>query len=205
MGEIQNIVFDMGAVLIYFSPDVFIERQGITGEDASLLKDVVFGGIEWIQTDRGSLSEEAAVQLFKGRLPERLHRAMEHIVCAWWEEFLLPVAGMADLVRDLKKAGYGIYLLSNANRHLHEYFPRIPGAECFDGLVVSADYCLLKPERAIYEKLTQVYGLDLSSCLFIGDTAINVESAVWAGMRGIVFHDDAARLRRDLREAGVAF
>ena len=31
---IKNIVFDMGHVLMYFSPKVYISRLGYTGEDA---------------------------------------------------------------------------------------------------------------------------------------------------------------------------
>lgn len=201
--KIRNIIFDMGHVLIYFSPETFIERLGVPEEDRSLLLREVFRDKEWVQLDRGTLSEEEAVKILCGRLPERLHEAVSELVCGWWKRPLIPVEGMADLVSELKGMGYGIYLLSNANRQLPRYFPRIPGSEYFDGRIVSAEWQLLKPQREIYEKLFEVYGLKAEECFFIDDQPANVEGAYFVGMPGAVFDGDIARLRRKLREAGV--
>ena len=35
---IRNIIFDMGGVLLRFEPAYFIERLGITGDDAEILR-----------------------------------------------------------------------------------------------------------------------------------------------------------------------
>ena len=75
----------------------------------------VFRDREWVQLDRGTLTEEEALELICKRLPERLHGAAEELVCGWWKRPLLPVPGMAELIAGLKQAGYGIYLLSNAS------------------------------------------------------------------------------------------
>lgn len=201
---IRNVVFDMGHVLIYFSPGTFIERLGISGEDGRLLERELFRDREWVQLDRGSLTEEEVVEAVCRRLPERLHEAVRELVCGWWKRPLLPVEGMAELVGELKGMGYGIYLLSNANRQLPKYFPRIPGSEHFDGRIVSADWLLLKPQREIYEKLYEVYGLKPEECFFIDDQPANIEGAWCTGMAGAVFDGDMARLRRSLQAAGVA-
>lgn len=200
---IRNIIFDMGHVLIYFSPETFIKRLGVPEADGRLLLREVFRDKEWVQLDRGSLSEEEAVEAICGRVPGRLHGAVRELVCGWWERPLLPVEGMAELVGELKKLGYGIYLLSNANRQLPRYFERIPGAEHFDGRIVSADWLLLKPQKEIYEKLYETYGLLPEECFFIDDQPANIEGAWRTGMDGAVFDGDLARLRRQLRTAGV--
>lgn len=110
---------------------------------------------------------------------------------------------MAELLRELKGKGYGIYLLSNASLALRSYFPRIPGAECFDGLLVSSEEKLLKPQHEIYETFLARFSLKPETCFFVDDMPVNVEGAGQVGIRGTVFRGDVSRLRRDLRAAGV--
>ena len=103
---------------------------------------------------------------------------------------------MADVARDLKAAGYDLYLLSNAASRQHTYWHDIPGSEYFSGTFISADYHLLKPEDAIYQAFFKKFGLKPEECLFIDDSAANVQGAESTGMTGYCFADgDVARLR----------
>jgi len=111
--------------------------------------------------------------------------------------------GMAALVRELKENGYRIYLLSNAETNLRGYFPMIPGSECFDALMVSAEERLMKPSQEIYQRLFQKFDLEPSQCWFTDDNASNVEAAIQAGMKAAQFSGDVALLRRKMREAGI--
>lgn len=200
---IRNIVFDMGNVLIHWSPELFLEREGVPEEDRPLLLREVFGSVEWIQLDRGSISLEEGLAAMCGRLPKRLHGPARELAQNWWKRNLLPVEGMADLLRELKGLGYGVYLLSNAKEDLPRYFGLIPGSECFDGRIVSADWKLLKPQHEIYETLFREFGLEPGECFFIDDLNINIEGAWHVGMGGTIFDGSLARLRRDLNAAGV--
>ena len=83
------------------------------------------------------------------------------------------------------------------------YFDRIPGSECFDGRIVSADWKLLKPQPEIYETLLREFRLKPEECFFIDDLSVNVEGARRAGLDGAVFFGDIPRLRRELIAAGV--
>ena len=136
------------------------------------------------------------------RLPERLHRAVRELTGNWWRGPLIPIEGTAELIRELKVLGYGIYLLSNASVDLPRFFNRIPGSECFDGRIVSADWKLLKPQPELYQVLLREYALNAEECFFVDDLFINVEAAVLVGMSGTVFRG-ANGLRQALREAGV--
>ena len=136
------------------------------------------------------------------RLPQRLHPAADMLI-GWYHQFIFPMPGMAELVRELKENGYHIFLLSNANLALREYFGRIPGSECFEGLMVSAEEKLLKPAHEIYERLYEKFGLNPGECFFIDAMPANVEGALRTGMRGAVFHGDVSRLRRELNAAGI--
>jgi len=200
---IKNIIFDMGQVLIKWSPELLIGRLGVSAEDAGLLKAEVFGGVEWTAMDRGRLSAEEGLACICGRLPERLHAAARALVLDWWKDELVPMDGMAELISELKGLGYGIYLLSNAASTLHTYFDRIPGSEHFSGKIVSADEVLLKPQREIYERLYSRYSLRPEECLFIDDSPANIDGAQCTGMDGIVFRGDIRRLRRELNEKGL--
>lgn len=199
---IRQIVFDMGQVLIRFDRDLFIRRLGLEGEDARLLLWEVFLSREWAQMDWGSITDTAAAQSVCTRLPARLHDAARQLV-TMWDRPILPIDGMFELVRDLKDAGYGIYLLSNASVRQHEYWPRVPCARFFDGTLISCDVGSIKPERAIYEAFIAKFGLEAEECIFIDDQAANVEGACRCGMQGVVFHGNAAELRRKLTAAGI--
>lgn len=200
---IRNIVFDMGNVLIHWQPALFLERENIPEEDRPLLLREVFGSVEWVQLDRGSVSPEEGIASMCRRLPSRLHGLARELTLGWWKRNLLPVEGMAELIRELKGLHYGIYLLSNAKIDLPLYFDRIPGSECFDGRIVSADWKMLKPQPEIYETLLREFGLKAEECFFIDDLSTNVEGAWRAGLNGAVFFGDLPRLRRELNAAGA--
>lgn len=195
----KNILFDMGNVLIRFEPALFLRRMGAEGEDAELLNREIFRSVEWIRLDRGDFSDEEALASVKPRIPARLHPLAEELITRWDRPYT-PIEGMPELVRDLSESGCGLYLLTNAARRHRVYWPTFPIAEYFgDRIMLSADWRLLKPEPAFYEKALTMFGLDRQSCVFIDDSPTNVESAFRLGLPGIVFHGDAQRLRRELQ------
>ena len=199
---IRHIVFDMGQVLVQFSAGLFSERLRLSAEDAELIRREVLTTVEWVCMDRGTISDDDALARMCARLPQRLHDTAAYLVRRW-NDPIVPVPGMADVARDLKAAGYDLYLLSNAATRQHTYWHDIPGSEYFSGTFISADYHLLKPEDAIYQAFFKKFGLKPEECLFIDDSAPNIEASENAGMAGIVFHGDAARLRRQLAERGI--
>lgn len=200
---IKNIVFDMGQVLIHWTPKQFVSLLKLSEEDTQLVERELFRNVEWVKLDRGTIAEEDAVSSVCQRLPEHLHDGVRQLVTGWWKWPLAPMEGMAELIRELRSLGYGIYLLSNASSRLHEYFHRIPGSECFDGMVVSGDLKLLKPQKEIYHALYTQLDLAPEQCLFVDDMPANVEGAMLTGMNGFVFYGDTARLRRELRTMGI--
>ena len=200
---IRNVVFDMGQVLIRWQPAVLTQRLGLSEEDDALLTRELFQNVEWVMLDRGVITPEEVTRRVCARLPERLHGTVARLTSSWWEIYLDPVPGMAELVGQLKAAGCGIYLLSNASVALRTYFPRIPGSEYFDGLMVSAEEKLVKPQPEIFRLLCDRFHLKPEECVFVDDSPANVESAILTGMDGLVFFGDAQRLRRELTEKGV--
>jgi len=200
---IKNILFDMGQVLIRFDQQSFIRRLCLDDADMKLLTREVLRSVEWIQLDRGTLSEAEAFRRMALRLPERLHSAADELIRNWhWP--ILEISGMFELLAELKASGYGIYLLSNASIRHHEYWSQIPASRFFDGTLISADVNAIKPEPEIYRLLLEKFDLRAEECFFIDDVAANIEGALRCGIAGTVFHDDIAMLRSQLRAAGIA-
>ena len=200
---IKNIIFDMGNVLIHFDRAQFLDRLGVEEADRELLMREVFLSLEWVRMDRGSMNEQTAQESMCRRIPERLHWAVHELVSRW-DQPILPVEGMEELIGELKAAGYGIYLLSNASVRQHDYWPRIAASRFFDGTLISGDEGVVKPQPEIYRLMLERFGLKAEECFFIDDVAGNIEGAFYCGIPGAVFHNDVVRLRRELRAAGVS-
>ncbi len=199
---IRHVIFDMGNVLIRFNYEMFLQKAGAPREDWELLIRQVFRSLEWVRMDRGSMAEEEAVQSVCSRLPERLHDIARRLICHW-DRPIEPMPGMEELVKELKEDGYGLYLLSNASFRQHEYWPRIPGSEYFDGTFISCDHRIVKPQPEIYQKMLATFGLKPGECVFIDDVPANIEGAFECGIPGIIFHGDSQALRAALRALGV--
>ena len=200
--QIKNVIFDMGGVLLRFDREYFLTAAGVAEADRKLLLNNVYLSVEWARMDRGSMTEAEAAESMCRHVPGRLHEKVHELVDRW-DRPILPIEGMAQLVRELKEAGYGIYLLSNASYRQHEYWPRVPGNEYFDGTLISADVKLVKPEAEVYRLLYKTFSLVPEECVFIDDSTQNIEGAERTGMAGIVFHGDAQELRERLAELGV--
>lgn len=199
---IRNILFDMGSVLVDFNPLRFTMEAKLSPEDAQLIREELFHSIEWAQLDRGTLTDPELLEIMKPRFPERLWPTLERMICRWDEPPVM-VPGMYELVQELSRAGYGLYLLSNAALRHDEYWPRYPVSRFFgDRLLISSHEKITKPDPRFYRLALERFGLDPAECVFIDDVPVNAEGAVYCGIGAIVFRD-ARRLRRELQARGV--
>lgn len=192
---IKNLIFDMGNTIFKWSPEDFLDAKGITDkEDRATLRRVIYDSPDWTLTDWGFYTEDEMATLAEQQLPEHLKKYARPLVFDWDKPAILPVPGMADLIYKAKKAGYKIYLLSNAGSRHSEYWPNMPAADAFDGVVVSAYLKLLKPDPRIYQHLIMKFDLEADECLFIDDLVINIAGAKFAGLKTYLFDGDAAKL-----------
>lgn len=200
---IKNIIFDMGGVLIDFNPSVSLRKFFADENDIKLILKEFFGGPDWPELDRGTMTVELAVERAFLRIPERLHATVRRLMENWADE-MPPIETMRPLVLELKAKGYGLYILSNAPLNFKNYRNRIPGVECFDGFIVSSDYLTVKPEPRIYEILFETFSLVPGECFFIDDVQANIYGAAAVGMKGLCFdHRDVNILREALKQEGI--
>lgn len=197
---IKNIVFDMGRVLIAFDPMRFIKKVTNDPADMQKLYQEIFLSVEWIRTDRGEITQTQLTELICPRLPEHLRAPAAQIMEEWVED-MPPIPGTEELARDLKAAGYHLYLLSNTCDRFYSFRRLIPALRYFDGEFVSADWHLLKPDAEIFRAFYQHFHLIPSECFFLDDMPLNIEAAARTGMQGYVFLGDVRAARTRLEQA----
>lgn len=199
---IKNIIFDMGGVLIDYNPEKTLYGL-FDKETADILLKEIFRNPFWADKDRGIITPAEIMQKVKNRIPEAVFEKVSEMVDNFYP-YMPPFEKMYGFVEMLKSKGYGIYLLSNASPDFHERRSGIPALSLFDGVIISADYKLLKPEKEIYEKLYETFSLKPEECFFIDDVPANIDGAKATGMDGhCYYHGDLDILKRDMEQKGI--
>ena len=199
---IKNIIFDMGGVLIDYNPEKTLYGM-FDKETADILLKEIFRNPVWSDKDRGIIAPAEIMQNAKSNIPEEVFEKVCEMVDNFYP-YMPPFEKMYGLVETLKSKGFGIYLLSNASPDFHERRSGIPALSLFDGVIISADYKLLKPEKEIYEKLYETFSLKPEECFFIDDVQANIEGAAATGMQGhCYYHGDLDILIRDMQERNI--
>ena len=200
----KNIVFDFGGVLVDWNPHHLYDKYFGSREKAEwFLNNICL--YSWnLQMDGGKPFAEGVAEL-QAKHPE-WSEAIAIYHTRWIEMMNGEIEGMASVIRRLKMAGYGVYGLTNWSA---ETFPMIrdtyPVFQEFDGIVVSGEEHLLKPDAAIYKCLLERYALQAEESLFVDDNADNVAGARNVGMKAIQF-TSAVELERELKEVyGLQF
>lgn len=199
---IKNIIFDMGGVLIDYNPEKTLFAL-FEKETADILLKEIFRNPLWSDKDRGIITPAEIMQKVKNRIPEAVFEKVNEMVDNFYP-YMPPFEKMYGFVEMLKSKGYGIYLLSNASPDFHERRSGIPALSLFDGVIISADHKLLKPEKEIYEKLYETFSLKPEECFFIDDVQANIDGAKATGMDGhCYYHGDLEILKRDMEQKGI--
>ena len=95
-----------------------------------------------------------------------------------------------EALADLRRRGYRLWLLSNAQRIFTAYELRhLQLEEYFNGIWLSSDYQCQKPDLRFYQALLGEKGLDPEKCLMIGnDRKTDIAGAINAGLDTLYMH-----------------
>lgn len=177
----KNIVFDLGGVVLGRDFNRFDE---IVGDHFSFFRQDKFPDY-WHDFDRGTRTKQEVAEALAADANVSIEEANNLIDKVL--ELLSEVPETCDLVRRLKEAGCRCYILSNMPKEYWAEIEKFPVAKYFDGAVISSHEQLLKPERAIYERLLERYDLNPAETLFTDDKKTNLLAAEELGINTIHF------------------
>jgi len=202
---IQNVIFDMGGVLLQWDPPAFIAKLFPDAERQALVRREIFEHADWHEFDRGAITETHAIEHFGQRAgisPDDMRKLLRTA-----NESLQPVPGTLQLLDDLAAAGIHLYLLSNMPVSTFQFLiKRYEFFRHFKELVISGAILMIKPEPAIYKHLVEKTGIVPAESVFIDDLLKNIIAARECGLQAIQFRGaDACRaeLRTYLPSAGL--
>ncbi len=184
---IKAIIFDFGGVLLDWNPH-YLYRKFFDGDHKAMenfLQEIDFS--TWnAEQDRGRAFAEG-VAVLSEQFPQ--HAELIRAYPERWEESIGgAIDGTVEILARLKKQGYSLYGLSNWSA---ETYPRVQHKfeffGWFEGIVLSGEVKLAKPDPKIYHLLLEKAGVPASECLFIDDSLSNVQAAKALGFRTIHF------------------
>lgn len=182
---IQNIVFDIGNVLVDFCWKEHIEACGFAGETAERLGKAMMLSPVWNELDRGVWTNEELLDGFIEGAPE-----LEQEIRAVFSDLSTIIrerSGSLEWICSLKDMGYRVYYLSNFSEKVKEEAAGdLSFLEEMNGGIMSYTVHLIKPDPAIYKKLFQWFDLKPEESVFLDDSAANIETAKQLGMYGIL-------------------
>ena len=188
MNNIDTIIFDLGGVLIDWNPK-HLYRKIFRTETAVdyFLENITTG--EWNEMQDGGRSLEEATKLLVDQFPHYTPE-IEAFYDRWEEDMLGgAIEGTVDILRTcINDKRYRIYALTNWSA---ETFPvarkKFEFLNWFEGILVSGEEKLKKPDHRIYQRLLDKFNLSAAQLLFIDDNLRNIKSAEEFGIKGIHF------------------
>jgi len=197
---ITTVVFDLGGVLIDWDPRYLYRKLMAEDEVEPFLAEIGFFAWNHAQDAGGPWSD--AVEALATEHPHR-----RDLIAAFPDRFPETLGGAIEgtvaLLEELRRAGTRLLALTNWSS---ETFPVARDTfgflEHFEGIVVSGEEGVGKPDPALFQILLERYALVPHQTVFIDDSAANVSAAAELGLVALRF-SDPGRLRADLSRLGL--
>lgn len=182
---IRAVVFDLGKVLVEFHPIEGMKKLGFSTEVIDRFQKNIFSGL-WEQCDEKPIGNLEIRELFKKAVP-----GMEREVDLLWDQITV-VTGVYEYahpwILELKQRGYQVFILSNYGEQAFNANSKIyPFLADVDGMVISYQVEMVKPNPKIYQYLANQYRIKPEEAVFLDDRKKNVDGAIACGFSGIVF------------------
>ena len=183
---IKNVIFDFGCVLLYWDQHNLYDPYFGSRNKTNWFIDNICTW-EWNNlTDIGIPIAQVTAENI-AEFPE-----WEKEIRMYWDEWEKmiggAVEGMEQWITQLKLDGYRIYGLSNWSS---ETFPLVkdkyPVFAMMDGIVISGEEKIGKPNLLLYQRLLDRYSLNANECVFIDDRQVNIDAGEKLGIKGILF------------------
>ena len=159
---------------------------------------------DWNEAQDAGRPWAEAVEVLAARFPDQ-RPLIEAYRSRWAETLGGAIDGTVEVLSDLRERGVRLLALSNWSA---ETFPvardRYPFLAWFEGIVISGEVGVAKPDVRIFETLIERHGVEPSRTVFVDDSEANVVAAEELGFIGVRFADPGM-LRADLERLGLLY
>jgi len=203
--EIKVVLFDLGRVLVDFDHKRAAERIAFFCKKTSAeIYALFFESPVTIAFETGKIIPQNFYLEVKKMLDLKL--SYESFVPIWNDIFFLSPKNRAvfGLVNSLR-ANYKTVMLSNINTLHYEYLKKnYPVFGVFDRVFLSFELGIIKPDKKIYQQITQELKVLPEEIFYTDDRGELVESAKSLGIKGTVF-TNFEQLVKDMIAAELIF
>lgn len=203
---IRHILFDLGKVLVPFDrqrsyarliPRLSPEKRRFVTENREDFEALVKEPAIALETGRIDLKR------FQARIEQTLDVSLnrDEFRRIWCDIFWMDekTVGLGEALSEW----YGTWLVSNTSKAHYEWIiEKFPRVAFYRDAALSYRLGVMKPAKDYYVKALRQFGIQASQAVFIDDRQDNVDGALAAGMRGIVF-ENYAQLVEDLKKLGI--
>lgn len=197
----KAIVFDFGGVLIDWSV-YHLYRKLLPSDEAvrEFLEEIKFSEFNPL-LDAGYPFAKMAKELTE-KYPHK-RELVQAFFDRWTECSGETMEPTAEVMREVKHAGYPVYGLSNWStesfrwvQHKYTFLSEL------DDYLLSGMAGVAKPDERIFNTFLQRIGRPAEECVFIDDSQANIDAASRLGFTGILFRS-APQLRDELHSLGI--
>ena len=156
---INTVIFDIGKVLAGYGWEKYL--RGIAPEEEAYraVEQAVFLSPDWVEHDKGLLTEEEEIRDFISNAPEyekEIRQTYENLgECVWKLDYALP------WVQELKSRGFCVFALSNWPKHIYDQRKdKLDFLDLMDGYILSYQEHVIKPDPAAFRLLLERYRIE---------------------------------------------
>jgi putative hydrolase of the HAD superfamily len=184
---IQNIIFDIGNVLVRWDPHAIIRNTFPPALDHEKIFHDFFKVPIWFALNRGELTlvEASLAYQQQGYAAADVDAFVDQVFAS-----LIELPASIQTLEHFAQEGYRLFALTdNIKEILDHLYARYPFFGRFEGIISSSHVGCLKPDPKIYQYLLQKYQLRAEECFFIDDLEKNIQGAHAVGMQGAILSD----------------
>ena len=172
----MKFLFDLGGVFFDWDPDHFYKNVFENIEEREFFLAEVCNDQWNVQQDAGRSIAEAELEL----IPKFPHYEKE--IKMYYKNHRKMIRGVfeesLDILKKLKDKNYDCYVLSNWSAETFAgMIDDYTFLKLFDGLLISGEDKLIKPDHAIYQLARDRFNLNPEETVFIDDKLENIQAA----------------------------
>lgn len=198
---IKHVIFDLGQVLVKVDLNPFIYQFATEFNiDPILVNHSEHDGAHFdFQTGKINGTD------FHRITCERFNHyvSLDRFRQIWASMLAGEVEGTSKIVDKLVEKNYTLSLLSNTDPWHYQYCETtMPVLQKFENIFLSYDLKIMKPDAEIFFAVVDALKTRAEQCLFIDDSAKNIESAKNLNFQTILFQN-AKQLRSELEDLDI--